>query len=143
MRQQGLKSQFGALCFRIKAGKTEILLITSRGTKRWILPKGWPIKGCSPAEGAAVEAFEEAGVEGKMQPVCVGIYAYDKIMEDAPSIPCLVAIYPLRVKKLLRKYPESGQRRRKWFSRKRAAALVDEPELSEIILNFDPAGFDH
>ena len=132
------RTQYGALCYRVKSGQVEILLITSRGTGRWVLPKGWPVKGQTPAGSAAVEAFEEAGVEGKAQPVCVGLYSYDKWLPDKPSLPCVVSLYPLKVRKLRKKFPENGERKRKWFPRKRAAALVDEPELAQILRGFDP-----
>lgn len=130
--------QFGALCYRDKGGKIEILLVTSRGTGRWIVPKGWPVKGQTPAGSAAVEAFEEAGVEGRAKPVCAGIYTYAKVLDDMSERQVRVALYPLRVRKLRRKYPEAQQRKRRWCSRKRAAELVDEPELKVILRGFDP-----
>jgi 8-oxo-dGTP pyrophosphatase MutT (NUDIX family) len=131
--------QFGALCYREKKGKIEILLITSRGTGRWIVPKGWAVKEQTPAGSATVEAFEEAGVEGRAKPVCAGFYNYDKLLDDGNAVPVRVALYPLRVRKLRRKYPEADQRKRRWFSRKRAAELVDEVELKSILRQFDPA----
>lgn len=131
--------QYGALCYREKAGKIDILLVTSRGTGRWIVPKGWPVKGQTPAGSATVEAFEEAGVEGRAKTVCVGVYLYGKVFDDASEKPVRVALYPLRVRKLRRKYPEAQQRKRRWYSRKRAAELVDEPELKEILRRFDPS----
>lgn len=130
--------QFGALCYREKNGRIEILLITSRGTGRWVVPKGWPVKEQTPAGSAAVEAFEEAGVEGRAKPVCVGVFSYDKVQDDGSARPVRVGLFPLRVRKLRRKYPEAEQRKRRWFSRKRAAELVDERELKEILRNFDP-----
>lgn len=132
--------QFGALCYREKKkGGIEVLLVTSRGTGRWIVPKGWPVKGQTPAGSAAVEAFEEAGVEGRAMPVCTGRYTYSKLMEDGTEVPLRVALFPLRVRKLRRKYPEADQRKRRWFSRKRAADMVDEAELKAILRAFDPA----
>lgn len=131
--------QFGALCYREKKGKVEILLVTSRGTGRWIVPKGWRVKGQTPAGSATVEAFEEAGVEGRARPVCVGVYGYDKLMDDGNAVPVKVALFPLRVRKLRRQYPEADQRKRRWCSRKRAAELVDEAELKTVLRCFDPA----
>ncbi len=130
--------QYGALCYRDKGGKVEILLVTSRGTGRWIVPKGWPVKGQTPAGSATVEAFEEAGVEGRASPICVGVYSYGKVLENATERPVRVALYPLRVRKLRRRYPEAQQRKRRWFSRKRAVELVDEPELKDLLRGFDP-----
>lgn len=131
-------SQFGALCYRLRRGKTQILLVTSRGTGRWIVPKGWPVPGATPSETAAAEAWEEAGVTGEVESRSLGIYHYAKHLDDGGCLPCAVALYPLRVKSLLRQYPERGERTRKWLSPKRAAALVSEPELSQIVLSFDP-----
>lgn len=138
-QKRDVRTQFGALCYRIHNGKVEILLITSRGTGRWITPKGWPMDGETPAAAAATEAYEEAGVEGKIKDVCLGIYSYQKEIGD-DALPCVVAIFPVKVKRLTKKYPEAGQRKRKWFSRKKAAARVREKELAQIIRNFDPRG---
>jgi len=131
--------QIGALCYREKNGRIEILLITSRGTGRWIVPKGWPVKGQTHAGSASIEAFEEAGVEGRAEPVCLGVFAYDKLQGNGSGTPLRVAVFPLRVRKLRRKFPEAGQRKRRWFSRKRAAELVSESALKDILRTFDPA----
>lgn len=138
VRKGDVRSQFGALCYRLRNDKVEILLVTSRGTGRWIVPKGWPVPGQTPVGSAETEAFEEAGVEGESHPVCVGLYSYNKVYEGRPSLPCVVSLYAIRVKRLLRKFPEADERKRKWFSPKRAAALVDEEELKQIIRRFDP-----
>lgn len=135
-----VRSQFGALCYRVRRGKTQILLVTSRGTGRWIVPKGWPVPDATPAETAAAEAYEEAGVAGEVHSLCLGVYDYAKGLDDGACLPCVVALYPLRVKSLLRKFPERGQRKRKWVSRKRAAAMVGEAELGALILSFSPSG---
>ncbi|MGB1265213.1 MAG: NUDIX hydrolase [Nereida ignava] len=132
-----LRTQFSALPFRVVAGKLEILLITSRGTGRWIIPKGWPMADTTPSDAAATEAFEEAGVEGKIYKTCIGLYSYTKQMDDMPNLPCVAMVYPLKVKKILKDYPEVDQRKRKWFSQSKAAKKVDEPELRAIISSFD------
>lgn len=93
--------------------------------------------GHSPAHAAEQEAWEEAGVTGKLKPVCLGIYGYAKQTEDG-DLPCMVAVFPLKVKKVAQDFPEIEERRRKWFSLKKAAQKVDEPELAKIIANFDP-----
>ncbi len=134
--KRSVRTQFGALPFRIKNGKVEILLITSRGTGRWIIPKGWPMDGETPAGSAATEAFEEAGVEGTISHDVLGFYSYTK-NHDGQRLPCVVAVFPLKVKKQLKSFPEKGQRRRKWVSQKKAAQLVWEPELRRIIKGFD------
>lgn len=133
-----VRSQFAALCFRMTGGRPEILLVTSRRSGRWIVPKGWPMHGLTPAASAAQEAWEEAGATGKVYERCLGLYSYNKITGDGAGLPCVAMVYPLRVKSLARDYPERGQRRRKWFSAKRAAACVAEPELARILRDFDP-----
>lgn len=136
--KDGVSTQFAALCYRERNGKVQILLITSRRTKRWILPKGWPMDGLTPARAAETEAFEEAGVQGKMKNTCAGIYSYSKEVDDLGR-PIIVAVFPLKVKKMLKDFPEKGQREHKWVSRKKAAQMVVEPELQQIIKNFDPS----
>lgn len=137
--KSAIGTQHAALCFRIGAkGKPEVLLITSRDTGRWVIPKGWPIKGLDAAASAAQEAWEEAGVKGTIGADCLGLYSYGKVMDDASVLPTVVTVYPMQVTKLARKYPEVGHRRRKWFSTAKAAARVDEPELAELIARFEP-----
>lgn len=136
-------TQFAALCYKVtKKQGTRILLITSRDTGRWVIPKGWPMKGKSDAEAAEIEAFEEAGANGYLCPDCAGIFTYDKVMDDGSKQPVVVTVFPMEVKKLVSKFPERGQRKRKWFSPRKAAAQVDEPELHDILAGFDPAKLD-
>lgn len=136
--KRSVRTQFGALPYRVKNGKVEILLITTRGTGRWIIPKGWPMNGQTPAGSAATEAFEEAGVEGKLSHDVLGFFAYNKAY-SGERLPCVVAVFPLKVKKQHKSFPEKGQRRRKWVSQKKAAQLVWTPELRRIIREFDPS----
>lgn len=132
-------TQHSALCFRRKPdGSIDILLVTSRDSGRWVIPKGWPMKGMTGAESAEQEAYEEAGAEGRLFSDCVGLYSYDKGMDDGTLQPCVVSVFPLEVTKLRRKYPERDQRTRRWFSPKKAARKVDEPELRTILMEFDP-----
>ena len=133
-----VRTQFAALCYRVKKGKLQVLLITSRGSKRWIVPKGWPMDGKTPAESAALEAWEEAGVHGKARDSCLGVYSYAKLGEEDDDVSCLAMLYPVKVKSLAKSYPERAERRRRWMSRKKAAARVQEPELKRMILDFDP-----
>ncbi|THD85819.1 NUDIX hydrolase [Aliigemmobacter aestuarii] len=131
------RSQYGALCWRKKGKHVEVLLITSRDTGRWLVPKGWPIDGLGGAGSAAREAFEEAGVEGEIAEQPLGYYSYVKARarqgKSREDLPCVVAVYPMRVGKLLDRYPERGERRRKWFTAAKAAAKVAEPELRQIL----------
>ncbi|MFE3837486.1 NUDIX hydrolase [Pseudogemmobacter sonorensis] len=144
--QDVTQTQFAALCWRMHGGAPEILLITSRDTGRWIVPKGWPMKGRSPSGAAAREAWEEAGVEGEVSDQAIGRYSYDKVLRRAQSLPCEVLVYPLRVRRLTDDYPERRQRRRKWFSPGKAARKVAEPELRALLAGFrgleDQAGGD-
>lgn len=134
-----VRTQFGALCFRIMQGKPEVLLVTSRRTRRWIVPKGWPMNGKTPAQAAEIEAWEEAGVRGRMYDRCLGLYSYRKSVDDGEDVPCVTMIYAMKVRELSKDYPEAHERKRKWMRPKRAAALVDEPDLAHLIRNFDPA----
>jgi 8-oxo-dGTP pyrophosphatase MutT (NUDIX family) len=138
--KRDVRSQFGAVPWRKHDGKVEFLLISSRRTRRWILPKGWPIHGATPAEAAATEAYEEAGVTGVASNVAIGFYSYRKLF-DGDDLPVVVAMFPLRVKKVLKEWPEMAERKRKWVSRKKAASLLHEPELRHIVRNFDPRRF--
>ena len=141
-QKRDVRTQFGALCYRVRQDKVQVLLITSRGTGRWILPKGWPIGGSTPPEAALQEAWEEAGVEGRVTGNSLGIYSYDK-QDDGTRLPCIVVVFPIKVKRLKDKYPEADQRKRKWFSAKKAAALLDEPELRHMVREFDPRAAKH
>ncbi|MGO4916949.1 NUDIX hydrolase [Pseudogemmobacter sp. W21_MBD1_M6] len=138
-QKSSVRTQFAALCYRIVNGKTQILLITSRASKRWIIPKGWPIGGMTPAQTAEREAYEEAGVTGRADNICVGLYCYSKCLEDAAAVPVIAAVFPVKVKTILDRFPEQGERRRKWFSVKKAAKKVQEPELAAIIARFEPS----
>ncbi|NEX45785.1 NUDIX hydrolase [Pseudotabrizicola algicola] len=133
-RKKKPAEQCAALCWRMHRGHVQVLLITSRDTGRWIVPKGWPISGKTSAETAAIEAWEEAGVRGAMdadQPL--GIYGYDKIRTPRKAIPCRVSVFALRVAMLAEKFPERKQRRRKWFDARKAARKVAEPELRSLL----------
>ncbi|MEM1341260.1 MAG: NUDIX hydrolase [Pseudomonadota bacterium] len=135
--KRATRTQFGALCFRGTGKTTEVLLIKSLETRRWIIPKGWPMDGLTPSDAAAQEAWEEAGVKGKSREICLGLYSYMKALEDKVTLPVLVAVFPVEVRKLADDYPEAGQRKRKWFRPKKAAARVREPELKHMLRNFD------
>lgn len=133
------RAQFAALPWRRNdAGEVEVLVITSRETKRWVIPKGWPIKGKSSAKSAAQEAFEEAGVTGKLRKRPVGSYAYDKRLKNGRLQHVRVAVFALLVEAEAEVYPEAGQREKSWVSLTEAARLVDEPELMVVLATFKP-----
>ncbi|MCR8827602.1 NUDIX hydrolase [Pseudosulfitobacter koreensis] len=137
-RKTDVRTQFAALCWRLIDGKVQVLLITSRGSGRWIVPKGWPVDGHTPGEAALTEAWEEAGVVGKVDARPIGLFSYNKAIADEDELPCVAMVYPVRVKSLAKTYPEALERKRRWVSRKKAAQLVEEPELAQIIKGFDP-----
>ncbi|WP_165491009.1 NUDIX hydrolase [Lichenihabitans psoromatis] len=128
-------SQYGAVPFRIKrSGDIEIMLITSRDTGRWIVPKGWPISKLKPRQVAAQEAWEEAGLRGKIVGKApLGHYLYSKAMEDEPPLTCKLTLFALQVSRQRKSWPEKGQRKTAWFDVATAAATVREPELAAII----------
>lgn len=126
-------AQFAALCTRHKAGRIEVLLITSRDTRRWVLPKGWPMPGRSGAETAVLEAWEEAGVVGAITGPAVGSYIYNKVLSPGRALPCRVEVHPMKVERLAQHFPEKGQRQRKWMTAKKAAKAVAEPELAALL----------
>lgn len=132
-----VRTQVGALCYRIREGKLEYLLVTSRGTGRWVIPKGWPIDGETPADAARQEAWEEGGVIGKPVGNAIGVYSYTKT-GDRERLPHIVVVFPIRVKRIEEVFPEYRERRRKWFSPKKAAARLAEPELRHILRVYVP-----
>lgn len=129
------RQQFAALPFRDNNG-IEVMLVTSRETRRWVLPKGWPIKGLKPHSVAAREAMEEAGLTGKVAKEPIGSYRYVKRMRNGAAMTCEVGVFPMAVEKQRRNWPERDQRTTSWFAVEDAATLVDEPELRDLILGF-------
>ncbi|WP_299981807.1 NUDIX hydrolase [uncultured Ruegeria sp.] len=129
-------SQSAALCYCVDAGQPQILLITTRRARRWIIPKGWLINGISPSQTAAREAWEEAGVVGICGTESLGRFAYVKNRLNKASALCLVDVFPLHVQRLMAHFPEAGERKRKWFSPKKAAQRVASPELAILLRGF-------
>jgi 8-oxo-dGTP pyrophosphatase MutT (NUDIX family) len=130
--------QYGALPYRFSpTAALEFLLVTTRQTKRWIIPKGWPIKGLKPPKSAAREAFEEAGVRGKVGQRGIGLFTYAKALDEkGQAVTCEVRVFPLLVKGQSQTWPESEQRVAEWVDPTRAAAMVTEPELKAIMIAF-------
>jgi len=131
--------QVAALPWRHRRGHVEILLVTSRERRRWVIPKGWPMKKLGPHRAAAQEAFEEAGVTGLPLRKSIGVYHYDKRLRTGRSQHVRVFVFPLAVAAEHDDWPEKGQRERRWISPGEAAALVDEPELRRLLARFSPA----
>lgn len=133
------RHQYAALPWRRgEDGGVQVLLITSRETRRWVIPKGWPIKGLNSKKSAAREAFEEAGVVGAIGKKKIGDYHYDKRLRSGRVQEVRVTVYPLRVKAEATMWPEHGQRDKLWTTVDEAAPLVIEPELRELIRAFAP-----
>lgn len=132
--------QYGALCFRYKEGgpEIEILLITSRETRRWVIPKGWPMKGKKPHEAAAIEAWEEAGARGRANKRSVGSYTYLKELADGNVAFCIVDLFQIEVTEINTNFKERGQRVLNWVSPSEAARRVREIELKSLLINFKP-----
>lgn len=129
--------QMAALCYRTRNSGKQVLLITSRDTGRWIIPKGWPIDGKSSSETALQEAWEEAGVrEGTAQTDAIGSYTYEKRFDDGSSEKVETTVYPVAVETLSDSFPEADERTRKWVSPDEASNLVDEPELKKLLEEF-------
>lgn len=128
--------QVAALPWRREAdGSLSILLITSRSNGKWMLPKGWPIKGLNEANSARQEALEEAGVEGEVGEHAIGSYHYSKLFSDGSSVPGQAVIFPLAVTRERKGWKEKGQRRRRWMSPREAADSVHEPDLARFLAN--------
>ena len=126
--------QIAALCYRETGPRKEVLLITSRGTGRWILPKGWPINGLDAGQAALQEAWEEAGVrKGSVESRAIGTYTYDKALDEGWSIEIETLVYPVEVEAIREKFPEAHQRKRTWVDPSEAANMVREPELQSIL----------
>jgi 8-oxo-dGTP pyrophosphatase MutT (NUDIX family) len=131
----GGRRQFAAVPVRRRDdAQLEVLLLTSRQTRRWVIPKGWPIRRLSPAASAAREAFEEAGLEGMIageEPI--GSYRYRKGLNDGRSALVTVAVFLLIVSRQHASWPEQNERTLRWCQPEEAAQLVDEPELAALL----------
>lgn len=128
-------AQVAALPTRMgEDGARRVLLLTSRETKRWVIPKGWPMKGRKPWEAAAQEALEEAGVVGRPRKKPIGDFLYFKRRADH-FVLCRVTVYVLDFAKQLKKWREKGQREASWFTFEEAAELVEEPGLAALLQN--------
>lgn len=126
--------QVAALCYRESDTGKEVLLITSRGTGRWIVPKGWPMEGMTAEEAAVREAWEEAGVlECDIEESPAGAFGYDKHLDEGYDAPVEAQVFLLRVAKLADSYPEAHERDRKWVSPSDAANMVQEPGLKALL----------
>ena len=139
--QESETRQVAALPWRrTDMGVVEIMMITSRETRRWVVPKGGRMAGKADHEAAAIEAYEEAGLQGVIAERPVGHFRYLKRLRSGEDRACMVAVYPLEVLIQLGGYPEAGQRELRWMDRRTAAEAVHEADLAELIRAFEPRG---
>lgn len=128
-----LLKQVGALPLRKAPSNTiEVLLVSSRDTGRWVIPKGWPSKRMVDSAAAAREAKQEAGVVGKIAKKPVGNYRYRKIEKENVRL-IEVDVYLLWVKKEKKQWKEKAERNRVWFDAETASRKVREPNLRALI----------
>lgn len=135
------RRQIGALPYiRDETGRIHVMLVTSREARRWVIPKGWPIKGKKPYAAAEVEAFEEAGLIGRIGKAPVGSYDYDKRLAGGSTVPCEVIVFPLDVTEYHDTWPEMAERERRWFSPEEAANSVEEQGLRQLLMSLGSGG---
>jgi 8-oxo-dGTP pyrophosphatase MutT (NUDIX family) len=130
--------QVAALPWRTIGGELQVLLISTRTTRRWIIPKGWPEPGVSLSEQAAREAWEEAGVRGEIGAEALGHFHYDKLRKSGDAQRIRVEVFPLRVLEEAASWPEQAERERRWLAAKEAADAAGEPELRALLRDFRP-----
>lgn len=123
---------------RNAAGEVEVMLITSRETRRWVIPKGWLMKGIGPGGSAAQEALEEAGVLGRLGKKTVGTYGYDKRLRSGRIQHVRVRVFALEVLGELDAWKEMAERERRWMAPDVAATLVEEAALQRLLAAFKP-----
>lgn len=131
-----VKRQIGALPWRKGEAGLEVLMVTTRTTQRWVIPKGWPMKGLSDADAAATEAFEEAGVEGRIAQEPFGSFSYSKISDSGKPRVATVSVFPLEVTREFLNWPEEAERTRKWYPAAHAAEIAGDAELVDLLGRF-------
>jgi 8-oxo-dGTP pyrophosphatase MutT (NUDIX family) len=135
---RAIRVQYGILPYRFtETGSLEVLLVTTRQTRRWIIPKGWPIKGLRPPKSAAREAYEEAGIRGTVRAKSLGVFSYEKgLEENSCTVPCEVRVFPMIVKRQLNTWPEARERQARWFEASKAASVIKNDSLRALIDSF-------
>jgi 8-oxo-dGTP pyrophosphatase MutT (NUDIX family) len=135
-KRKNARWQFAALPWIVGDAGTLVMLVTSRDSGRWVLPKGWEKKRLSAPDLAALEAFEEAGLLGEIATDPIGFYSYSKGMPDGTAVRCDVRVFAMRVAELLDDWPERAERQRRWFTLAEAAQQVEERDLMVLLLGF-------
>nr|WP_196108814.1 MULTISPECIES: NUDIX hydrolase [unclassified Ochrobactrum] len=137
----GRLQQVAALVHRRDMGALKVLVITSRGTGRWIIPKGWPQVGRTLSETALREAYEEAGIRGEVSPIPIGSFCYCKTDLPPERINQFVAaVFAVQFTGQEKDWPERDQRISEWVSPQEAACRVEESELKQILNQFGDSG---
>lgn len=132
-QRDGCLQQVAALPYRITdRGGIDVLVVTSRRTKRLIVPKGWPMPGKADCTAAAIEADEEAGVKGRIGDEPIGSFSYMKDL-GSDAVRVTAHVFPLKVKKVKAHWKECKARKRKWLPAKKAAAKLDDRELGDLV----------
>lgn len=136
------RQQYAALCFRYTGSgeEVEILVVTSRTSARWIIPRGWPMKRKKPHEAAAIEAWEEAGARGRVRKDAVGRYTYLKMLDNGDVVPCVVDVFQIEITGEETSFKERGERLLEWVRPDEAARRVREIELKSLLVDFRPRG---
>jgi ADP-ribose pyrophosphatase YjhB (NUDIX family) len=132
------QKQYAALPYVFAPEGLRVLLLTSRETRRWVIPKGWPIGGLEPHEVAKQEARQEAGIHGTVSTGSIGVYSYRKRLHYFSSLICDVDVFPLHAEQQKLHWRERAQRQLVWLSPSEAALRVQEPELAAILRDFQP-----
>ena len=130
------RRQFAALPWRRGDAGVEYLLVTSRETRRWIIPKGWPMRDKTGQGAALQEAWEESGATGVIDDQPLGVFSYRKRLASGRDQVCLVRVHALEVQDLADSWPEQHERERRWMSAQEAIRAVDEPELKILMAVF-------
>lgn len=134
--------QYAALPYTVRDGELLVMLVTSRDTRRWVIPKGWPKNGLKPCDTAAAEAFEEAGIVGEVARKPIARYEYLKRLPDNKRRRCRVNVYLFAVHRELDSWPEMFQRERRWMTPRQAASNIAEAGLIKLLRHMrlaDPA----
>jgi 8-oxo-dGTP pyrophosphatase MutT (NUDIX family) len=137
-KDRAIRVQYGVLPYRFtETNSLEVLLVTTRQTRRWIIPKGWPIKGLKPPKSAAREAYEEAGIRGTVRAKAIGVFSYEKGFDaNGVTVPCEVRVFPMIVKRQLDVWPEANEREARWFEPRKALSAIRDDGLRELIDSF-------
>ncbi|MCK7612064.1 NUDIX hydrolase [Roseibium sediminicola] len=124
--------QIAALCHRMRDGRAEVLLVTSKSTRRWILPKGWPILSHRAHRTAAIEAFEEAGVVGRVHKNPFASFSSYKGGEAGLKIRTEILVFLVDVDSVAEEFPDSAERDSRWVSIEEAIKITNDSGLADV-----------